>query len=390
MFGTRVKAKTASQPVSPKNMGAQMVIAKARDKKCIKGREIKDARFIPGEHYFVETVQQKDMSGKVHTAPKYVWGIVDPRSTGNRKSPPDIAIFPTNDSFYDIGHLLALELGGSDEQENFIPQFRNENQHGKWKIMESGLRKAARDAWTADELKYLFIQITCEYDPSGGLVPSGMTVLTYQIRHADFPDDPDLVRGWRAAAPHARMHIEQMLYDNKLTDRDLNNTAIPHVHKADASNWKDYMFGLKLNLIAASPLSEALKAQVEQQSLQQFFQTAGKKISASQQRQADAAKAAYRAATERTLVSKDKREALERMDNVHKIETMAEMLKSAEAMTLPAFRDLHGKGGSRPVIRRADSFAAPSVKSDIERLGTIVTEKIAAASTMRGADAMQE
>ena len=90
---------------------------------------------------------KKNLSGEYFDAPKYVWGIVDPRETGGRENPPGIKIFPTKDSFFDKGHVMALELGGADDQENLVPQFRETNQHLAWKKMESALRESAKQTW---------------------------------------------------------------------------------------------------------------------------------------------------------------------------------------------------------------------------------------------------
>jgi len=342
-----------------------------RDSKLTKGREIKDPNFTPGDHYFVETAAQKSLFGNSHLAPRHVWGIVDPRATGARKEPPDIKIFPTADSFFDIGHVMALELGGADDQENFVPQFREENQHAAWKKMETALRAHANTAWNASR-QYTFMQIEVHYDPAGGLVPTQIEVAVCEIAQADFPADPDDVEKWRLAPPAKRLNATSKRYDNKLTDRDLINTGLSKVQQADNVHWEQYMFGSYLNMIEADPvLTMSEKASVEKEVLFSHFGVLKKGLSKQQQREVELGKAA----STRTLVSDAKRKALGEMEDYY-AGRRTDPPGSGELWDLQGYRGKHSKGGEEPVRRRESSPAPPLTKRKYDHCRELVEETI--------------
>lgn len=346
-----------------------------RDTKLQRSREIKDEDFRPGEHYFTETAMQKDESGNAVAAPKVVWGIVDPRATGDRKNPPKIDIFDTSDSFFDIGHLMALEVGGGDHQANFIPQFREQNQHAEWKRMESELREHAKTAWKTHG-RYTYMQVHVAYDPAGGLVPTALDVTVYELPKADFPADPDDVAGWRTAPPAKKVHATSKSYHNKLTDQDLVNTGMKKVEKDDEAHWEQYMVGKLLDQIEQNPeLSSSVKPKIEQEVLIQLFDTGGGKLSKPQQRKVDLYKSTFKAATKRTLVSEPKRKALEERED-YDSDDSSTVPGRGQDWQLDSFRGRYGKGGEEPVRRRSSSPAPKSKKRKLEQLQTTVNEAV--------------
>ncbi len=349
-----------------------------RDAKLSSRREIKDPGFRPGDHYFTETKLQNDHSGVAASAPWKVWGIVDPRGTKGRQSPPVIDIFATENSFFDKGHLLALELGGSDDQSNLIPQFREQNQRGEWKRLENQLRERAKAAWK-DHGHYTCMQVEVRYDPGGGLVPTRLEVTVYELHKSHYCANPDDVQQWCAAPPAQRQNITNHPIDNKLTDQDLINTGLKKVADDDASNWSDYMLGKELNRIEQAPhLGSDAKEALETSALTVLFETGGERLNASQKKEVDRAKATYKAATKRTLVSEDKRKALEDR----------EAFESGASSTVPGhgrdwsledFRDHFGKGRKEPVRRRSSSPGpSTSKKRKLEELKIVIDEAIPA------------
>jgi hypothetical protein len=74
-----------------------------------------------------------------------VLGRINRRGTSNRDSPPLCGNrFDTSYLPFAKGHLIALELGGSDNEYNVVPQFEDwqGKLNGEWRQMESALNKS--------------------------------------------------------------------------------------------------------------------------------------------------------------------------------------------------------------------------------------------------------
>ncbi|APR82599.1 Hypothetical protein A7982_07948 [Minicystis rosea] len=72
--------------------------------------------------------------------PVMLFGSVRVQATRGRDSPPDpVSQFPMDRTPFDKGHIMALELGGPDIQENIVPQYHNWQSTGTWRKMETSL-----------------------------------------------------------------------------------------------------------------------------------------------------------------------------------------------------------------------------------------------------------
>ena len=79
------------------------------------------------------------MKCEANGTPTAVLGVVRIRATTKRDPPPKCGSgYETDRLAFAKGHLIALELGGVDDQWNVVPQFEHwqGKPNGDWRIME--------------------------------------------------------------------------------------------------------------------------------------------------------------------------------------------------------------------------------------------------------------
>jgi hypothetical protein len=81
------------------------------------------------------------------TRPVALVGRIQPTPTKGRPNPPQpISGFVCASTPFDLGHIMALELGGPDVTENIVPQYRHWQETGRWRQMEVALAKEPKAA----------------------------------------------------------------------------------------------------------------------------------------------------------------------------------------------------------------------------------------------------
>jgi hypothetical protein len=111
-----------------------------------------------------------------------VLGFIQHRETKKRKGPPDCGNgFDTSYLPFAKGHVIALELGGSDDKYNVVPQFEHwqGKPNGAWRMMENALGKP--------EFASCWMQVDVGYGRIGGEE-------AHQTARVEF--EQDLLRDW--------------------------------------------------------------------------------------------------------------------------------------------------------------------------------------------------
>lgn len=323
----------------------------SRDPKLKKNRLFTDdATFVPGDYYYSETKNQAVGGQAAIAAACKVWGIVDPRTTSGRDSPPNIAIFDTSDTFFDKGHLFASELGGGDDQTNLVPQFRFCNQNGAWKQFENSIKQLAIDSWKANG-SYLFFHVEAEYTVSG-LVPSNFKCNYSRIEKARLTD-PSVVSGWSAGAPaDKRQDVSSKTISNILQDDDLRNTGVVKVKKEDDAHWVLFQYGSVLHTVEQTIVDVAARDQRKRELISEYNDRAGAPPTKKNMEDAIKALAVFKAAAlDRNLLSPNSLKQLVDMDDF--IAGRADVPGAGQSFTLEQYVTSY----SRPknVLRRMSS-----------------------------------
>lgn len=87
--------------------------------------------------------QKKFLSGEESSQarPQRVIGVSVPMTTGDRgRAPKPVSQLDLLHKGLDRGHVMALEIGGPDEQQNIVPQWSQWQQSGVWRYHETQVR----------------------------------------------------------------------------------------------------------------------------------------------------------------------------------------------------------------------------------------------------------
>lgn len=166
--------------------------------------ELKKERNIQlDKSYYVQT-QNIVYKGKEQSSRAWqVWGIIIP-PIGKRETKPlaqkyiirdgreSVAVSSRN-NWYDVGHLMALSLGGSDDKRNYILQAPGKNEHGAWSKLEDKVKRAANTLLDEDQPNIIFFGVTAVYKQAPKnifevYIPERLKVYLYKIPYADYKE----------------------------------------------------------------------------------------------------------------------------------------------------------------------------------------------------------
>lgn len=142
------------------------------------------------------------------TRPRYLVGVIHRQGTGGRELPPDcLCGFNTADTPFAKGHIMALELGGSDASFNIVPQYERwqgnpgaAGDGGTWRDMELALSAGAQQAMVV-EIDYAAV-------PEQYLVHQAAFRNGAQVIHWTGPNIPTRFRVWGVTQATVQAYLD--------------------------------------------------------------------------------------------------------------------------------------------------------------------------------------
>ncbi len=130
-----------------------------------------------------------------------VWGIIAPPEKEKRHSiaPITYTIRDGNESvsvksrnnWYDLGHIMALSLGGSDNRLNYILQAPDTNESGHWRTMERKINEKAKELLREKKPEVIYFGVNVVYTENPKnihevYIPIAMNVYLYKIPYVEY------------------------------------------------------------------------------------------------------------------------------------------------------------------------------------------------------------
>lgn len=156
-----------------------------------------------------------------------VLAVIRKRVSKGRDGPPTCGNeYETASLAFAKGHLVALELGGSDHPYNVVPQFEHwqGKPNGEWRIMETAIYSSAF------ENHIMLVEIG--YGRTGAVEPHDVAQAAFETNHIRDWTDPRIpdtftVRVWNAAPNLAAIDTD-MKFDAAVASLAMNVPAYTH------------------------------------------------------------------------------------------------------------------------------------------------------------------